>query len=651
MSKGADSAAAPLPYGSWPSVIDAAAVAAASSSIGEPRVRENTVYWLESRPTEGGRNTLLCARDGERPTELTPAPLDVRSRVHEYGGGAYLPTPLGVVAVEFAEERLLLIADHPASGHAVSGERVETLVREPGLRCADFCYDPEHERLIMVTERHQGDTEPRNALESLDLRAPERGLTLVHDGHDFYAAPRLAADGRLAFLTWDHPNMPWDGTELRLLDPGTAGTFSGETLVAGGAAESVLQPLWLGGALIFVSDLSGYWNLYRYDASGVVPVLPEDCDYAEPPWGLAMSTVAAVGPRHLVAVRRDDQEQGLVIVDVDQGLATPLDSPWQTFDGLTAQDRSAVFIGGRDDRAAELVRLPLAGGPALTLARADLPALASEWISRPQALRYPTRDGANAFAYYYAPVNPRLGSRPAGAPPLVVMTHGGPTANTTPALRPLIQYFTSRGFAVVDVDYRGSAGYGRAYRTALNGRWGLLDVQDCEDAVAYLTARDLADPRRVVIRGGSAGGFTTLAALTRSRLFAAGASHYGIGDLNALARHTHKFESRYMDALIGAADDFTVRSPLTHVAALSCPVIFFQGDQDRVVPPDQSRRMVAALRDKGLPVAYIEFAGEGHGFRRAANVQRALESEYAFYCRVFGIEPADPLPALEIENL
>jgi dipeptidyl aminopeptidase/acylaminoacyl peptidase len=285
------------------------------------------------------------------------------------------------------------------------------------------------------------------------------------------------------------------------------------------------------------------------------------------------------------------------------------------------------------------------------ITRATMPELPEPWIARAEPIRFPTRDGAAAYAFYYRPTNPRV-QPPSGArPPLLVMTHGGPTGHTSAALNPKVQFFTSRGFAVVDVDYRGSSGYGRAYRKALDGHWGILEVMDCEDAVAWLVSRDMADPRRVAIRGGSAGGFTTLAALTRSRSFAAGACYYGIGDLTALAAETHKFESRYLDTLVGDAETQRQRSPIHHLDDLSCPVIFFQGQDDQVVPPGQARAMVAALDRQGLPVAYLEFEGESHGFRRAANIQRALECEYAFYCRVFGFEPDDPPPQLEIRNL
>lgn len=633
----------PRPYGGWPSVIDAATIAAGAGTLSEPRVHDGVVYWLESRPAEAGRTTLICRDRQGAHRELTPRPYDVRSRVHEYGGGAYLPTDFGVVFVHGPDQDLCLLA----------GGNITSLIRNgPDVRYADVCVDVRRRRLIMVCERHPDAAEPVNTLEVLDLARPEAGTRTLHRGHDFYAAPRMSPDGgRLAFLTWDHPNMPWDGTELRLIELDDSGNPGAETLLAGGAAESVVQPLWLpDGVLVFASDANGFWNLYRFDDQGILCLLAEGAEYAEPPWALAHSTFTAVGTRHLAAVRRDEQRSELVLMDLEQGFTTPVECPWQEFRGLACHGKDIVFIGSRGDEPPALVRMPLDHSAPEVIARAAMGSLPADWIARAEPVRFPTRDGGRAYAYYYRPTNPRVSPSPGTRPPLLVMTHGGPTAHTSAALNPRIQFFTSRGFAVVDVDYRGSSGYGRAYRRALDGRWGALEVMDCEDAVAYLVAGGKADPRRVAIRGGSAGGFTTLAALTRSRTFCAGASYYGIGDLTALAAETHKFESRYLDTLVGNAAELEERSPIRHVDELSCPVIFFQGTDDRVVPPGQSRAMVKALEEKGLPVAYLEFEGEAHGFRRAENIQRALECEYAFYCRVFAIESDEPLPELEIRN-
>jgi dipeptidyl aminopeptidase/acylaminoacyl peptidase len=642
--------AEPRPHGAWCSILDAAGIAGGVSTLSEPRVLDGVAYWLESRPRDGGRTTLMCADASGSCRELTPPPYDLRSQVHEYGGGTYLPTPFGVMFVNGGDQNIYRLSD---------GDIVALTEGDADVRYADFCLDAARRRLILVSERHppravgNDRAEPRNALEVLDLERPGAGTRVLHQGRDFYAAPRLSPDGqRLAFLAWDHPNMPWDGTELRLLELTADGGVGAETQVAGGAAESVLQPSWMAdGTLLFASDHNGYWNLYRFGPDGTSCLLEDDAEYAEPPWTLAQSSFTAAGDGHVVAVRRALQHAELMLLDIRHGFATPLASPWQEFHGLTCQGGVLYFIGSRDDQPTSLVRMPLDLAEPIVVTQATMPSLPLDWISRAQPLRFPTRDGAWAYAYYYPPTNPRERAPAGERPPLLVMTHGGPTGHTSLGLNLRIQFFTSRGFAVVDVDYRGSSGYGRAYRKALDGRWGILEVADCEDAVAHLVSRELADPRRVAIRGGSAGGFTTLSALTRSRVFAAGASHYGIGDLTALAAETHKFESRYLDALVGDAAALEQRSPIRYVDDLACPVIFFQGRDDRVVPPGQARAMVAALERKGLPVAYLEFDGESHGFRRAENIQRALECEYAFYCRVLGIEPHDPLPTLEIRNL
>ena len=642
-----------LPYGSWPSPISAAAIAAGATSLSELRSEGDALFWLESRPRENGRTSLLRWRAASGVQELTPAPFNVRSRVHEYGGGAFLPTDIGVFFVNFNDQDIYLTRE--------GAEPARLTDSGPDFRFADLCWDATRRRIIAVCEVH--DTNPASDQQAeaenrlIAIAVPESGppgqpATLL-SGHDFYAAPRLSPDARrLAFVAWDHPNMPWDGTLLKLADLGADGRPVRETVVAGGAEESVQQPGWLDNkTLIFISDTGGYWNLYRFDDSGIECVYQDAADYAQPPWVLGMSSWVALDGKLLVAVRHQDQRSELLLLDTRQGFASPLAGRWVEHQYLCASKRIPCFIGGREDGPPEVIRHSFSSEGSVRLARAQAPDLGNITLSKAEPVSFPTRDGRRAFAYYYAPAHPEVSAPADEKPPLVVMTHGGPTAAASPALNLRIQYFTSRGFAVLDVDYRGSSGYGRGYREALDGQWGVIDVTDCEDGVNWAIGQGLADSRRVAIRGGSAGGFTTLCALTRSRVFSAGASHYGIGDLAALARDTHKFESRYLQRLIGAPENLQTRSPINHVDNLGCPVIFFQGTDDRVVPPNQARTMVAALNRKGLPVAYVEFAGEGHGFRQATNVERALASEYAFYCRVFAIATTEDLPELEISNL
>jgi dipeptidyl aminopeptidase/acylaminoacyl peptidase len=476
---------------------------------------------------------------------------------------------------------------------------------------------------------------------------------VLHHGHDFYAAPRLSPDARrLAFVAWDHPNMPWDGTLLKVAELDATGSIASETVVAGGAAEAVQQPLWMTDeALMFVSDANGYWNLYRYDAGGVRCLLEDGAEYAEAPWVLGASTVTAIGPGHLATARFAGGTGELVLVDAHSGFATPLPAEWLEYESLCSIEGTLAFIGRCADAPPAVATLRLDSGAAQVIASPWLPELEPGAISRARPRTFRARDGANVYGQLHLPPEDDPRNRPGMRHPLLVTVHGGPTARASAALNLRAQYFTSRGWAVLEVDYRGSSGYGRRYRAALEGRWGLLDVADCEDAVRALLNEGIVDPDRIAIRGSSAGGFTVLRALATSSLFRAGTSLYGIGDLAALARETHKFESRYVATLVGDYAACVERSPVHAAERIRAPVLFLQGSDDRVVPPAQATAMADALRAHAVPVAYIEFPGEGHGLRRAEHIERALESEYAFYCRVFGIESAAPLPPMEIENL
>lgn len=633
-------------FGNWPSPLQAEAIAVGAIALRDLRSHRDTLYWLESRPAEQGRTTLMARGSSEEATELTPEPFNVRTRVHEYGGGAYLPCEAGVFFANWSDQRLYLIAN--GSIRAVSEN-------DESLRFADFCWDVARQRLIAVTEQHLTGAEPVNRLQAVYPEQPGAIATL-HEGHDFYSSPTVSPDGtKLAFVCWDHPNMPWDGCQLVRSTITQDGGLEGGVVVAGGAAESVQQPEWLGAeALLFLSDRNGYWNLYRYDASGLYCTLEDGAEYGVPQWVFGLRQFAGVSDRHAVAARQGPEAE-LVMIDTVGGFATPMTDAdgAASLGSVVSWEDGVCCIAEYPDRFPAIVRCSLDGSPPTLVYQAGTAPIGPELISNAEPIRYPTRDGKAAFANYYGPRNPGHAPTDPGRqrPPLLVMSHGGPTAGASRALNLRIQYYTTRGWAVVDVDYRGSSGYGRAYRQALDGLWGILDVSDCEDAVRYLVDHGLADPDRVAIRGGSAGGFTTLAALTRSDTFRAGASHYGIGDLNALARDTHKFESRYLHSLIGSEASLDERSPITHADALSAPVIFFQGSDDRVVPPDQSRQMAQALRERGIPVAYVEFAGEGHGFRRAENIARSLRNEHQFFCRVFGLTGPDEIKDLEIENL
>lgn len=635
-----------LPYGAWPAPLHPADLTRGIKGFSELRCVEGALYYLESRPEELGRTVLMQLAEG-RATELTPAPFNVRSRVHEYGGGAYLAQGQFVWFVNFADQNIYQI---DLADPGVAAPRALTQ-GDASMRFSDFACVADGSRLFAVAEQHTaGQAEPDNLLVQIDTATG--ALTTVHSGHDFYAAPRVAPDGSaMAFIVWDHPHMPWDGTQLlsaSLTDSGLGAV----TVVAGGAAESVLEPHWTPhAALGFASDRSNYWNIYRSDASGQWCVHADDAEYAAPPWVFGMQHCVALDEQISVAVRNADGVQQLCLLDARSASRTELNSDYLAYHSLSVDeaavaDRAVYCIADRAAGFPVLLRVPLSGAPAQVLAlAAELPLAAAD-VAVAEPLEIRNRAGNSTYAYYYAPRNSAVSAPAAERPPLLVLSHGGPTSACSPALNLRIQYYTTRGWAVVDVNYTGSTGYGRRYRDGLRSLWGVADVEDCEDVALHLARQGLADGQRLAIKGGSAGGYTTLAALTFGNTFRAGASHYGIGDLQALAAETHKFEARYIDALV-PADAMSARSPLNRVDDLSCPVIFFQGADDRVVPPNQAQQMVAALRRKGLPVAYVEFAGEGHGFRQAANIQYAAAAEYQFFCTVFAIEAADQPPELE----
>jgi dipeptidyl aminopeptidase/acylaminoacyl peptidase len=614
--------------------VPASAVATGMGSMAELSVADGAAMWLESRPREGGRVTLVRSAGSGR-EELTPAPWNVRSRVHEYGGGAFTRAADGIWFVNAADQNVYAI--EPSGIRQITTSSVAT-------RFADLEYDPLRGRLHAVCERHLANGSVVNELVAIDLTTGS--LLTLHEGRDFYASPRLAPDGAtLAALAWDHPNMPWDGTQLVALRLSAEGVAD-ETVIAGGARESILQPAWdETGALCFLSDRSGWWNLYRHDAAGTHAACPDDAEYGSPPWAFGLRDYALLGRGFAAAVRRTEGSQELVLVELESGLQSPLHEGCVGYSYLVAQPGALCFVGHHSDRPPAIVRLDLGTREQTELARGALPGLDPVRFSHARHLAVSTRDERRTWCFYYAP------SHAPNPPPLMVMSHGGPTSAANASLSLLVQFYTSRGWAVADVNYRGSTGYGVTYRRALDGRWGELDVQDCEDVARHLIGRGLADPSRVAIRGGSAGGFTTLAALTRTTTFRAGASHYGIADLEILARDTHKFESHYLDSLLGSPDALVERSPIHHIDGFRCPVIFFQGGEDRVVPPNQTESMVAALDRRKLPVACMMFPDEGHGFRAADNIVRALEGEYVFLCRVLDLPVPSEMPPIEIRNL
>jgi len=625
-----DSALPRAAYGTWASPIDAKLVATASTRYGNLRAGDGALYWLEARPLERGRSALVRhGRDGR--SELTPAAFDARSRVYEYGGGAFC---VGAREVYFVNNSDQNIHAAPLRGAPEAGAPRAVTQGTQDERFGDLVWDGA--AVLAVRETHGGGAEPTHDLVRVDVAGGE--VRVLHRGHDFYAAPTPARHGRLAFLVWDHPNMPWDGTQLVVADYKN-GRIHDATVIAGGAAESIVQPAWCGKRLLFASDARGYWNLHAYDESGVYPVFVEAAEHAGPAWLLGAPHYVVVGARHAVVRRVQDGVQSLVVVDLERGLGSPLHDACSSYGDLARTERGVAFIAGAPDLPPRVVELDLGSRELAVVAGPGAPAVAASAISLPEAITF--RSGnADAHAFFYPPRNGARQGLAGELPPLLVTTHGGPTSAASADLSWRVQFYTSRGWAVADVNYRGSTGYGRAYREQLNGAWGVADVEDCVACVRHLAAAGRVDANRVAIRGGSAGGYTTLAALAFTDAFRAGASHYGIGDLAALDRDTHKFESRYVGTLTGGGDAIEARSPLRHAERLNCPVIFLQGADDKIVPPDQAATMRDALAAKGIAVEHLLFKGEGHGFRQAKNIRRAVEAEHAFFQRVLGIGPS-----------
>lgn len=643
-------AAAP---GSWTSPITLDAVFADAIGISAISPRGDAVYWLESRVNEAGRSVLV-RRDGDGTVrDVSAAPMSLRSRVHEYGGGAYV---IGEGVVYFSNDEDQGLYALPLKDGAVP----TPLVTTPGLRFADLIVDAPRRRLIAVREDHRrADAEAVNTLVAIALDAPHE-QTVLQSGWDFYSSPRISADGQyLAWLSWNHPNMPWDGTTLWQAPIDADGRVSSARRIAGGEQESVFQPEFApDGELVFVSDRSGWWNLYgwRDGADAVRPLYPLDAEFGAPQWVFGMSLYGFDRQGRIICALRRRGDSQLAVLDPARGTLREIATPFRDIQDLrVAADGRVLFVGGSPMQTPALVRVDVATGATDVLRRSSALQIDAADISVPQAIEFPTAGGRTAHAFYYAPRNRRYRLPDGVAPPLRVLSHGGPTSATTATLNPAVQYWTSRGFAIVDVNYGGSSGYGRDYRRRLNGQWGVVDVDDAVNAARYLVERGLADGQRLAIKGGSAGGYTTLAALTFRDTFKAGASYYGIGDLETLARDTHKFESRYMDSLVGPYPRmqalYRERSPVRHTDRLSTPLILFQGLLDKVVPPNQSQAMFDAVRAKGLPVAYVSFPNERHGFRALQSSQRALSAELYFYGRVFGFTPADDIEPVPIENL
>jgi dipeptidyl aminopeptidase/acylaminoacyl peptidase len=640
-------AAKQTPYGTWKSPITSDLIVAESISILDCALDGDDILWAESRPQEGGRSVVMRQTSGGEIEDLLPPSFNARTRVHEYGGGAWCFADDALLFSNFDDQHLYRVLPRGTP---------ELISSTKGRRYADGIWDQRRQRLISVIEDHGASSgEAVNAIASIPMDGTEP-TPILASGHDFFSSPCLSPDGdQLAWLSWDHPNMPWVGTHLWL------GTFDGEgglsdiQHIAGGVEESIFQPQWSpDGILYFVSDRNGWWNLYRYQGS-IESICEKEAEFGMPQWVFRLSTYGFISATEILAMYHQDAVWRLARIDLNTKASVDIKTPYTWFSSLRTTESRAVCLAASPTEATCLVELDLRSNAFRTLRRTSDVQVPERVISPAEPVTFPTEGGKKAHAFLYRPRHADYAAPDGELPPLVVFSHGGPTSATRGILTLPIQYWTSRGFAVLDVNYGGSTGYGREYMSRLKERWGVVDVDDCVNGAQYLVEQGLVDGERMAIRGGSAGGYTTLAALTFRDVFSCGASYFGVSDIALLAQDTHKFESRYMDWLVGPYPEaeaiYRERSPLHGVGELDCPVIFFQGLEDKVVLPNQAELMVEALRERGIPVAYVPFEGEQHGFRKAENIKRSLDGELYFYGRIFGFDPADDIEPVPIDNL
>jgi dipeptidyl aminopeptidase/acylaminoacyl peptidase len=648
----------PSPYGTWSSPLTTDLITGTSIGLAQIQVDGDAIYWLELRPLEKGRAVVVGLNNDNSFQDINLAPISVRSRVHEYGGAAY--------TVHEGQLYFVNDADQQVYTQLVSGDAAASVLTDaPGCRYADGVVDEAHQRLIWVQEDHRSADGPvKNYLVTVPLQGGEPQILV--SGADFYASPCLSwGDTHLAWLSWQDPQMPWDGTELWIAPILADGQLGVPQQVAGGVSESIYQPCWLpDGSLLFVSDRSDWWNLYRYDpqTAEITPVCPMAAEFGWPQWVFGRPTYAPVVQmvdglpqvHELICAYNQANIWSLGRLDLATEELTPLPIPDTDISDVRLTSDAVIYLGGSATQPTAVVRLGLSKLERQVLRQSTPLTVEEGYLSQPQPVEFPVGDGLTAHAWYYPPQNRDYVGLARERPPLIVLSHGGPTAASTSAFNLRIQFWTSRGFALLDVNYGGSTGYGRQYRQRLQGQWGIVDVADCVNAAQYAVSQGWADGERLAIRGGSAGGYTTLAALTFHQIFKAGASYYGVSDLEILAKDTHKFEARYLDGLVGPYPEaqalYQARSPLYAIERLNCPVIFFQGLEDKVVPPNQAELIVESLKQRGVPVAYLAFAGEQHGFRQAETIKRTLESELVFYAKIFGIPLSEALPEVEIFN-
>ncbi|XP_054817295.1 probable dipeptidyl-peptidase 5 [Prosopis cineraria] len=661
------------PYGSWKSPLTADVVSGASKELGGIAIDgHGSLIWLESRPTESGRGVLVREpeKPGDEPLDITPQEFGVRTVAQEYGGGDFTVSGDIVIFANYTNQRLYR--------QSITSLDVPPIPLTPDyggpvVSYADGVLDARFNRFVCVREDRRDSsinattTIVSIALSSKDVQEPE----VLVSGSDFYAFPRLdPKTNRMAWIQWNHPSMPWDRSELWVGYASENGEIHKSTCIAGGdpsLVESITEPKWSpDGELFFITDReNGFWNLHKWIESEnkVMPVYSLDAEFTRPLWVFGMNSyefIQSDKKKSLIACSyRQKGRSYLGIIDyVGSSTITVLDIPFTDLDDITSGKNSLYVEGASaihplavakvtlDDQKSKVVEFDIIWSSSSDILKY------SPYFSEPELIEFPTEvPGENAYAYFYPPSNPTYQASQEEKPPLLLNSHGGPTSETRGVLNLSIQYLTSRGWAYADVNYGGSTGYGREYRERLLGQWGIVDVDDCCSCAKYLVDSGKVDGERLCITGGSAGGYTTLATLAFKETFKAGSSLYGIADLNLLRAETHKFESHYIDNLVGGDKECFERSPINHVDKFSCPIILFQGLEDKVVPPDQARKIYQAVKEKGVPVAIVEYEGEQHGFRKAENIEFTLEQQMVFFARLIGhFKVADDITPIKIDN-
>ena len=636
------------PYGSWISPITTGLVSSNSMIIEEIKVDGEDLYWLEKRPDELGRQVIVHRSPNGRIRDITPGDYNVRNRVHEYGGGVYQVSKGTIYFTNYFDQRIYCQdPDNDPKAITPVGD----------FRYADLALDEPRHRLICIREHHlEAGSGVINELVSISLSDPY-SIVILASGNDFYSNPRLSPDKKqIAWLTWNHPNMPWDGTELWLAELDLNGDLIQPRLIAGGKNESIFQPEWSpAGTLHFISDRTGWWNLYRWLDPAIEPLMGLDAEFGLPQWVFGLSTYGFSGPNEIICTYKKTNHNFLARLDLTTGILTNIETPFVDYSYICAKPGQVIFVCMSSHQPARLMLHDLKTGSLELICEVGTSRIEQDLISIPRNIQFPSYNGLPVHANIYLPFNKNHLAPRGEKPPLIVILHGGPTSSAATSFNLGIQFWTSRGFALLDVNYSGSSGFGRDYRQRLDGNWGIIDVEDCVNGAKYLASQGLVNPERMVISGRSAGGFTALCALTFHNIFTAGVIRYGIGSLESLAEGTDKFEMHYLDRLVGpypeAQEIYKERSPIHFIDQIHAAILLMHGTEDRLVPPQQSERMYRALDKKGIPVAYVPFEGEQHGFRKSSSIQRSLEVEYYFYSRIFNFPLTENIQPIEIKNL